>query len=323
MDTIRLVTPSCGSVFLEQREAMPPGHGRGTSSVPGNDFMFDKSQYELIDFGQGRRLDRFGKFLLDRPCQMANGLPRQNDTAWENADAIYSGAGAGEGNWRSSAGMPLAWTIGHNGSTFELKLTDFGHVGLFPEHAVNWDWITHQIRSSGENLKVLNLFAYTGGATIAAVAGGGEVVHVDAAQNAVLWARRNTQASEMAHAPIRWITEDVRKFVKREIKRGNKYHGVVLDPPSYGHGPKGEVWKLQEHLPDLLEMCAELTAHDRRFLLLSCHTTGVDPSDLESMLHDSMGNLSHGKMESGGLAIQAADGRQMPSGIATRWSVIK
>jgi len=218
--------------------------------------------------------------------------------------------------------MPLAWSINHNGSTLELKLTDFGHVGVFPEHAVNWDWITHQLRASGETLKVLNLFAYTGGATIAAVAGGAEVVHVDAAQNAVLWARRNTQASDMGAAAIRWITEDVRKFVQREIKRGNKYHGVVLDPPSYGHGPKGEVWKLQDHLPELLQMCADLTAADRRFLLLSCHTTGVDPSDLERMLEDAMGDLSHGKMESGGLAIQSTDGRQMPAGIATRWSTI-
>ncbi|REJ66412.1 MAG: SAM-dependent methyltransferase [Planctomycetota bacterium] len=283
--------------------------------------MFDKSQYELIDFGQGRRLDRFGSYVLDRPCQVAKGLPRGNDAAWTDADAVYTGANSGEGNWRSSAGLPLSWTIAHNGSTFELKLTDFGHVGLFPEHAVNWDWITHQVRSAGQTLKVLNLFAYTGGATIAAVAGGAEVVHVDAAQNAVLWARRNTQASDMANAPIRWITEDVRKFVQREIRRGNKYHGVVLDPPSYGHGPKGEVWKLDEHLPSLLEMCAELTVADRRFVLLSCHTTGIEPADLERMLRDSMGGLRNGVMESGGLALQTIDGRQMPAGIATRWAV--
>lgn len=217
--------------------------------------------------------------------------------------------------------MPLSWTIRHGRSVLELKLTDFGHVGVFPEHAGNWDWIGRQLKAAGEPLKVLNLFAYTGGATLAAAAAGAEVVHVDSAQNTVLWARRNTESSGLSDASIRWISEDSLKFVAREIKRGNKYHGVILDPPSYGHGPKGEVWKIQDNLPELLELCMELTEQDRRFVLLSCHSSGYLPSDLQELLTGVVGDLRGRKVEAGGLAIKSADGRQLPSGIAARWSV--
>jgi 23S rRNA (cytosine1962-C5)-methyltransferase len=283
--------------------------------------MFTKDQYELMDFGEGRRLERFGQFVLDRPSVAAEGIQKVNPGLWDQAVAYYAKREFGEGNWRSTNQMPLSWGITHGGMRLELKLTDFGHVGVFPEHAGNWDWISRQLQRADEPLKVLNLFAYTGGATLACAAAGAEVVHVDSAQNTVLWARRNTEASNLRDASIRWITEDALKFVSREIKRGNKYHGVILDPPSYGHGPKGEVWKIKEHLPELLEKCAELTAHHRRFILLSCHTTGYVPADLVQILQDGFGGLDSHPVHAGGLAVRSTDGRNLPSGIAARWSV--
>ncbi len=281
--------------------------------------MFTKNQYQLMDFGDARRLERFGEYVLDRPCPAAQGIQKADPGKWNSADARYAKNDSGDGNWRSKNRMPLSWMIHHGRVQMELKLTDFGHVGVFPEHAGNWDWITRQLKAAGEPLKVLNLFAYTGGATLACAAAGAEVVHVDSAQNSVLWARRNTEASGLGDASIRWITEDSLKFVARELKRGNKYHGVVLDPPSYGHGPKGEVWKIQEHLPELLENCAELTRHDRRFILLSCHTTGYVPADLKRILKEA--KITKGKIQAGGLAVRSVDGRNLPSGIAARWSV--
>jgi 23S rRNA (cytosine1962-C5)-methyltransferase len=279
--------------------------------------MFAKNQYQLLDFGDGLRLERFGKYILERPCPAAEGFQKAEEKLWKSAHARYV-RHDDEGTWRSRGTIPLSWPINHASTTMELKLTDFGHLGVFPEHSGNWDWITQQLKSNSGTLRVLNLFAYTGGATLACAAAGAEVVHVDSAQNSVLWARRNTEASGLRDATIRWITEDALKFVGREIKRGNKYHVVIIDPPSYGHGPKGEVWKIQEHLPELLEKCMELTREDPRFILLSSHTTGYLPNDLQQILAEALGKR-RGRLESGGLAIRAADGRQLPSGIAVRW----
>ncbi len=282
--------------------------------------MFTNQEYELLDFGDGRRLERFGQFILDRPCPAAEGIEKANPKIWSQAKARYVKREPEDGNWRSENMMPLSWQIKHANTQMELKLTDFGHVGVFPEHAGNWDWLSKQVKAAGETLKVLNLFAYTGGATLACAAAGAEVVHVDSAQNSVLWARRNTESSGLSGSTIRWITEDALKFVGREIKRGNKYHGLVLDPPSYGHGPKGEVWKIQNDLPELLRKCGELIAQDRRFILLSCHTKGYVPADLQRILKTAYPDLK-GKIEAGGLAIRSADGRNLPCGIAARWSV--
>lgn len=282
--------------------------------------MFSKDQYQLLDFGDGRRLERFGEYILDRPSRAAEGVSKQQDALWESAHASYVRRGANEGAWQSTNEMPLSWKIQHENCDLELKLTDFGHVGVFPEQSGNWDWMTRQLKGTEETLKVLNLFAYTGGATLTGAAHGAEVVHVDSAQNSVLWARRNTESSRLTDASIRWITEDSRKFATRELKRGNKYHGVVMDPPSYGHGPKGEVWKIQQDLDELLDLCMQLTTNDRRFILISCHTTGYLPHDLEQKLRLALGSGHGGTFESGGLAIRANDGRQLPCGIAVRWS---
>jgi len=281
--------------------------------------MFSKDQYQLLDFGDGRCLERFGEFVLDRPSPAATGVPQQNVELWDSAHASYIKRDANEGGWHSANQMPLSWKIKHEKWDLELKLTDFGKVGVFPEQSGNWDWMTRQLKDSGETLKVLNLFAYTGGATLAAASCGAEVVHVDSAQNSVLWARRNTVSSGLTGQSIRWITEDSRKFATRELKRGNKYHGVVMDPPSYGHGPKGEVWKIQQDLDELLDLCMELTEHDRRFILISCHTEGYEPADLEQKLRRALGSRHGGAFESGGLAIRAADERPLHCGIAVRW----
>lgn len=281
--------------------------------------MFSKDQYQLLDFGDGRCLERFGEFVLDRPSPAATGVPQQNVELWDSAHASYIKRDANEGGWHSANQMPLSWKIKHEKWDLELKLTDFGKVGVFPEQSGNWDWMTRQLKDSEETLKVLNLFAYTGGATLAAASCGAEVVHVDSAQNSVLWARRNTVSSGLTGESIRWITEDSRKFATRELKRGNKYHGVVMDPPSYGHGPKGEVWKIQQDLDELLDLCMELTEHDRRFILISCHTEGYEPADLEQKLRRALGSRHGGAFESGGLAIRAADERPLHCGIAVRW----
>ncbi len=283
--------------------------------------MFEKDQYELLDFGEGRKLEKFGPYILDRPCPVAEGLDRSSPELWKKVDAYFQSREEDGGAWRASDEMPLSWTIKYGGLNFELKMTDFGHVGLFPEHSSNWDWIARQVRKAGKPCRLLNLFAYTGGATLAAAYAGAEVVHVDAAQNALLWARRNTESSGLSSASIRWITEDVQKFVAREMKRGNKYKAVVLDPPTYGHGPKGEVWKIQQHLPELLEQCVELTGGNLKFALLSCHTTGYMPHNLENMLRDALYGRRGIKIEAGGLAIPCADGRHLPGGIAARLTI--
>ena len=251
--------------------------------------MFSPDQYQLLDFGDGRRLESFGPWRLDRPCPTAEATPRTDPRAWRRTDARFDRAGDEDGRWSGAEQMPERWTIAHGTARLELKCGPFGHVGVFAEQAANWDWIAEQVEASPKPLKVLNLFAYTGGSTLAAAAAGAEVVHVDAARNTVAWARRNAERSGLADAPIRWIAEDAMRFVRRELKRGNMYDAVILDPPSYGHGPRGEVWQLSSHLAPLVAMCGQLTAGRRRFMLLTCHTPGVGPDELAEMLVASLG----------------------------------
>jgi 23S rRNA (cytosine1962-C5)-methyltransferase len=190
---------------------------------------------------------------------------------------------------------------------------------VFPEQAANWDWIARQIRPAEAPVRLLNLFGYTGGSTLAAASCGAEVVHVDAARNMVAWARQNAERSGMAGLPVRWIAEDAVKFVKRELKRGSRYEAVILDPPSYGHGPRGEVWRLSKHLGRLLAMCGELTATSRRFILLTCHTPGFEADKLKALLADALGPTEEGHVTASQLTIRTPDGRPMPSGTVARW----
>lgn len=289
--------------------------------------MFALDNYQLLDFGNARRLERFGEFVLDRPCPAAESFERANPSLWTQADSRFEGRDEQSGQWFDRRELPERWSVAHGPLCFELKRTEFGHLGLFPEQAENWDWIAGSVgvppavQKAGEmpslGLKVLNLFAYTGGSTLAAAACGAEVVHVDAAKNVVAWARRNAELSGLADAPIRWIAEDAMKFVKRESKRGNRYDAVILDPPSYGHGPRGEVWRLSKHLPQLLDLCAELTVGQPRFMLLTCHTPGYDADTLAEMMLGALGGK--GTVSGGPLAIRSKDGRALPSGVVVRW----
>ncbi|NLS96205.1 MAG: SAM-dependent methyltransferase [Planctomycetaceae bacterium] len=281
--------------------------------------MFSPDQYSLLDFGAGRRLERFGSLVLDRPCPAVEGMPCAAPQRWADADARFGDRGSGEECWSQNGDLSDRWTIDHGPLRFELKRTEFGHLGLFPEQAGNWDWIARQVKDHGPGMRVLNLFAYTGGCTLAAAAAGAEIVHVDAARNTVNWARRNAELSGLAQAPIRWIADDAAKFVRREVKRGNRYDAVVLDPPSYGHGARGEVWRLSKHLMPLLKNCARLTSGRRRFILLTCHTPGYGAERLGEMLAQACDDQS-GHISAGPLAIRSVDGRDMPSGVFACWS---
>jgi 23S rRNA (cytosine1962-C5)-methyltransferase len=299
--------------------------------------MFASDQYELLDYGNGRRLERFGPWILDRECPIVERMSQEDSAPWSDAHSCFLREASDKGVWRDAVHeFPERWTIKHGLSTFELKRTQFGHLGIFPEQAVNWDWITAFVKNAPRPFRVLNLFAYTGGSTLAAALGGAEVTHVDSAKSVVAWARRNAELSGLTDAPIRWIAEDAMKFVRREVKRGRRYDAVILDPPSYGHGTKGEIWRLSQHLPQLLSLCAELTSlkpstldgvdpehphnipsgHREQFVLLTCHTPGFDCPELESMLRETLGA---GRIESNRLTIATSTGRRLPSGFMARW----
>jgi 23S rRNA (cytosine1962-C5)-methyltransferase len=281
--------------------------------------MFSPKVYQLLDFGQGRRLERFGPLVLDRPCPGAEEVPQSQPELWPQADACFERIGASEGRWHSRRELPERWTVAHDRLVFELKRTEFGHLGLFPEQACNWDWLAQRLAAGPRPLKVLNLFAYTGGSTLAAAAAGAEVVHVDAARNVVAWARQNAVLSGLADSPIRWIADDAVKFVRRELKRESRYDAVILDPPSYGHGSRGEVWRLSQHLPRLLEMCRELTAGRRQFVLLSCHTPGFGPDRLKDLLAEALDDATPGTVTAEELILSTATGRTLASGVVACW----
>ncbi len=253
--------------------------------------------------------------MLDRPSPAAEGLRPARPELWSAATVRYDRTTGDQGRWQAASPLAEPWTLAHNELVFELKRTDFGHVGLFPEQVENWDWLAEQVRSSPAPLRVLNLFAYTGASTLAAAAAGAEVTHVDAATNVVAWARRNAELSGLAAAPIRWIGEDAPTFVRRELKRGRHYDGIILDPPSYGHGPKGQVWKLEQHLLDLLRSCVALAGGRPRFLLLTCHTGGFGPGNLASLVGDVLETTVEGRE----LALATAAGNRLPSGALARW----
>ncbi|MFC1757250.1 class I SAM-dependent methyltransferase [Planctomycetota bacterium] len=284
--------------------------------------MFDPDQYSLLDFGEGRKLEKFGDVILDRPSPAAEHVKKANSKQWHSVMARYvrtsNRGGKVAGKW-SGAKLPSSWTVQHADATFELKPTDFGHVGIFVEQAENWKWITRQIRRHDRTLKVLNLFAYTGGSTLAAAAAGAEVTHVDSSKSVVTWARRNAELSSLSDAPIRWLVEDCQKFVQRELKRGNHYDAVILDPPSYGHGTKGEAWKLSRDLMPLLEGCAELTSQSRAFLLLTCHSPGFGAAELSACLEDTFFGHCQTGARAKRLTVTSVDGRALDAGAVARW----
>ena len=283
--------------------------------------MFSADQYQLLDFGEGRKLESFANLVVDRPAPVSAGIDLADPDRWQEADLRYERDQGGSGKWIPLSGKQQLtdWQLVHGDFSLALRMTPSGHLGVFPEQATNWDWIARQVKRSGRPLKVLNLFAYTGGSTLAAANAGAEVVHVDAARNVVSWARQNADASGLGDHPIRWIDEDARLFVQREIKRGNHYDVVILDPPSYGHGPDGQAWKIHQHLPSLLAECATLTSQQRAAMLITCHTPTLGPAELESLVSDTLFGHCQSGVSSRPLHITSADGRFMPAGTTCRW----
>lgn len=287
--------------------------------VPARLFMFPYNQYELIDFGDGRKLESFGPVVLDRPAPAAQDLPRRIQSRWKQADFVFGGGTRSKSQWKSKTAVSQPGTITDGRITWDLKLAEFGHVGVFPEQASNWDWIVQQVRRAQRPLRVLNLFAYTGGSTLAAAWAGAEVVHVDSAKNTVAWARRNAKLSGLADRPIHWIVEDAVKFVRREVRRQNFYDAVILDPPSYGHGPKNETWKLSRDLLPLLTQCAQLTKPVRAFVLLTCHSTGLESAELEANLADSFFGSCGTGARAKPLYLRTSAGRRLRAGVVARY----
>lgn len=278
--------------------------------------MFD---YELVDFGMGRKLERFGPYLLDRPCPAADGVGLAPPGRWREASARFERTVSEQGNWTSLQPMPEHWPIRCGGLKLELKRTPFGHVGIFPEQTANWAWLERQVlrlRGDAQPIRVLNLFAYTGAATLTAAAAGAEVVHVDAAKNVVTWARRNAELSQLADRPIRWIVEDARKFVAREARRGNRYDAIVLDPPSYGHGPGGQSWRMEDHLDELLRGCLDLASPEPRFFLCTAHTPNFDAAALRTRLAAAGFNTT--RAEPWESLLTTSDGRNLRGGFSVR-----
>ena len=276
--------------------------------------------YELIDCGRGEKLERWGKYTLVRPDPQAIwNTPRENPL-WRRHDARYARSSTGGGAWEKKE-LPERWTVGYGNLTFNIKPMNFKHTGLFPEQAANWDWAGEQIRKAGRPVSVLNLFAYTGGASVACAAAGASVCHVDAAKGMVAWAKENAKSSGLEDAPIRWIVDDCAKFVEREIRRGRRYDAVIMDPPSYGRGPSGEIWKLEENLFPFVELVAGVLSDEPLFFLINSYTTGLAPSVLTYLLETLVARRYGGRTESQELGLPVtATGLALPCGASGRWT---
>ncbi len=246
------------------------------------------NDYELIDVDSGERLERWGDIILIRPDPQIIWSKARKDPRWKSAHAIYHRSTSGGGYWEKLRDVPDVWSIKFNNLTFRLKPMGFKHTGLFPEQAVNWALARELIKKADREVSVLNLFAYTGGATLACLEAGAKVTHVDASKGMVQWAKENAAASSLADRSVRWLVDDCMKFVKREIRRGNKYDAIIMDPPSYGRGPNGEVWKLEQQLSELLEDVSQIMSDDPLFFFLNSYTGGISPTILNFMVKEKM-----------------------------------
>ena len=276
--------------------------------------------YEVLDTSEGEKIERFGRYILRRPDPQAIWMTKKDKKLWSEINAHYHRSNRGGGEWEFFD-LPDQWTISYGNLKFNLKPFSFKHTGIFPEQATNWDWFSDIIRKSDRKLKVLNLFAYTGGATIAAASAGASVTHVDAAKGIVAWAKENAALSNLSDAPIRWIVDDCLKFVEREIRRGNHYDGIIMDPPSYGRGPKGEIWKIEESIYPLVSECAKLLSDDAKFFLINSYTTGLAPSVLTYMISTTVCKSHGGKVESDEIGLRVkSTGLVLPCGSSGRWT---
>ena len=280
--------------------------------------------YELLDATDGNRLERWGETILIRPDpQVVWKTPKQSPL-WAKADAIYHRSNQGGGEWEYRRRLPEKWKIscgeGEDKLTLIVSPTGFKHTGVFPEQAVNWDFAREKIKNAGRPVRVLNLFAYTGGATVACAAAGAQVCHVDAAKGMVNWARENARVSGLSDAPVRWIIDDCAKFVEREIRRGKVYDAIIMDPPSYGRGPGGEVWKLEDNLFPFVKLCAQVLSDKPLFVIINSYTTGLAPSVLGYMLHLLVAEKYGGKVTWDELGLPVTEtGLALPCGATGRW----
>lgn len=275
--------------------------------------------YEVIDTSNGEKLERWGKYILLRPDpQVLWNTPKKNK-AWKNLNAHYHRSKKGGGEWEFFD-LPEQWHIRYKDLTFHLKPFSFKHTGLFPEQAANWDWFSGLIKSSGRPVKILNLFAYTGGATCAAAKAGASVTHVDASKGMVTWAKENAASSGLSDAPIRWIVDDCVKFVEREIRRGSHYDAIIMDPPSYGRGPKGEIWKIEEKIHNFIALCSQLLSDSPLFFLVNSYTTGLAPAVLTYLISTEVVSMHGGLIKSDEIGLPVSDnGLILPCGASGRW----
>ena len=279
--------------------------------------------YEVIDTCAGEKCERWGDYILVRPDPQVIWDTGHNNPAWKQKNGHYHRSNKGGGEWEFR-NLPKEWSIKYRDLTFNLKPFSFKHTGLFPEQAVNWDWCAEKIRTAikekGRSLKVLNLFAYTGGATISAAAAGASVTHVDASKGMVPWAKENAVSSGLSDAPIRWLVDDCVKFVEREIRRGNTYDGIIMDPPSYGRGPKGEIWKIEDSIYPFIQLTAKLLSKDSVFFLINSYTTGLQPAVLSYMINTAIVPQFGGRVEAEEIGLPVTEsGLILPCGASGRW----
>ena len=280
--------------------------------------------YEVIDCSAGEKLERWGDYLLVRPDPQVIWDTKKEHRGWKKMNGHYHRSAKGGGEWEFFD-LPQQWSIDYelpSGKklTFNLKPFSFKHTGLFPEQAANWSWFSEKIRNAGRPIKVLNLFAYTGGATLAAAAAGASVTHVDASKGMVAWAKENARSSGLEDAPIRWLVDDCQKFVEREIRRGNHYDAIIMDPPSYGRGPKGEIWKIEDAIYPLVKLCAKLLSDKPLFYLINSYTTGLAPAVLTYMLGTAVVPQFGGTVSSEEIGLPVTSSKLvLPCGASGRW----
>ncbi len=275
--------------------------------------------FEVLDTGDGEKLERWGDVILRRPDPQTI-WPKADPALWRQAQAWYHRSDKGGGEWEFFSRLPEKWVIAHEALRFYVRPTGFKHTGLFPEQAANWVWMAEKLRQSGrKDLRVLNLFGYTGGATLACAQAGAHVTHVDAAKGMVQWAKENRELSQLPETSCRWIVEDALRFVQREIRRGNSYDGILMDPPSYGRGPSGEVWKLENELYGLIDTCAQVLSPEPLFFLVNSYTTGFQASVLSNIIEKCVVSRFGGQVDSQELCLPVSTGGVLPCGATGRW----
>ena len=276
--------------------------------------------YEILDMANGEKLERWGNIFLVRPDPQIIWKEKTFPNKWKKVNAKYNRSKTGGGSWTFNSNLPKAWQIKYKDLNFNIKPMGFKHTGLFPEQAVNWDWMIDKIKKEKREIKVLNLFAYTGGATVACLSAGASVCHVDSSKGMVSWAKENVISSGLEKRPVRYIIDDVVKFVNREIRRGNKYDAIIMDPPSYGRGANGEVWQFENNIYDLVKLCMEVLSDNPLFFLINSYTTGISSSVLENILKINMNKKYKGNFSSGEIGLPMTDSKiVLPCGIYGRW----